>query len=473
MRNWRMIFLAALMGLQLFFVHPLQAQEACRFQNPIEGTSGPTGQIAFGAPNSFDYNGSHTGNDWLAPAGTPVMVAADGEVIFVGDWPSWTTGAWANSVQLKIECGGQTLFVQYVHLWDGRYSVSVGDRVRVGQIVGFVGPIAESGFGDADHVHVNVIPNDPREVESGSLGLDQVVWLDPTGFFGPMGSGSAPSRSASNSSSTLVVGGVGVMILIGVIVLAIASPRTAVRGAKAAVRGFKWMFEKSIETLYWLYVALIELPFGEGKFFRAALVSGIFAGLLIVIPLTGLAILSVTTGGGRVEAVRLSFPVQSRPSGQISTIFTPEIQAWTPKIVEWSRMYDLDKNLIATVMQIESCGDASAESPSGAQGLFQVMPFHFASGEDMQDPDTNARRGMEYLQQTIAAYPDDAGRALSAYNGGIAGVSGDISLWANETQKYWYWSTGIFADAQSGVKESTRLAEWLAVDAGYLCRSSR
>lgn len=225
------------------------------------------------------------------------------------------------------------------------------------------------------------------------------------------------------------------------------------------------MVNTSIQGLYWIHVALVEVPFGSRKYFRAAVFSGILAGLLIVIPLSGLAFLSVITSDG-VQAQSLS------PSGQISVIFSPEVQAWAPEIIKWAQMYDLDANLVATVMQIESCGDASAISPSGAQGLFQVMPFHFVSGEDMLDPDTNAHRGLTYLRQTITAYPGDLGKAIAAYNGGIAGVSGNQSSWAAETHKYWYWGTGIFADAQQGAATSARLAEWLAIDGGRLCKSS-
>src|SRR4051794_38945116 len=74
-------------------------------------------------------------------------------------------------------------------------------------------------------------------------------------------------------------------------------------------------------------------------------------------------------------------------SGQngLSPIFTPEVQHWAGKLVGWSKLFNIDPNLAATVMQIESCGGPGAISGSGAQGLFQVMPFHFAAGEDTLD----------------------------------------------------------------------------------------
>ena len=78
----------------------------------------------------------------------------------------------------------------------------------------------------------------------------------------------------------------------------------------------------------------------------------------------------------------------------IASTFTPEVQRWSGKIGSWSDEYGLEPNLMATVMQIESCGHPTVSSPSGAQGLFQVMPFHFASDESMTDPE-HSRHSVE------------------------------------------------------------------------------
>ena len=100
----------------------------------------------------------------------------------------------------------------------------------------------------------------------------------------------------------------------------------------------------------------------------------------------------------------------------LSPIFTPEVQHWADKLVSWAGVFKLDPNLAATVMQIESCGAPGAVSSSGAQGLFQVMPFHFADGEDMHDPDTNARRGIEYLKGGLVRADGHIGLAMAGYN---------------------------------------------------------
>ena len=131
-------------------------------------------------------------------------------------------------------------------------------------------------------------------------------------------------------------------------------------------------------------------------------------------------------------------------AGHLSAVFTPEVQHWADKLVSWSAVFNLDPNLAATVMQIESCGAPSVVSGSGAQGLFQVMPFHFAAGEDTLDPDTNAARGLAYLALGLARASGNAGLALAGYNGGHTMIGLDSSLWPAQTQRYWYWGTGIY-----------------------------
>lgn len=159
---------------------------------------------------------------------------------------------------------------------------------------------------------------------------------------------------------------------------------------------------------------------------------------------------------------------ESKPT-KIAPLFTPEVRYWEDLIVKWADFYSIDPNLVATVMQIESCGDFAAESYAGARGLFQVMPYHFKSNEDPFDPDTNANRGMAYLQKAIQAQNEDSRLALASYNGGINGASRPESQWAAETQRYAYWGYGIYMDAVEGKKNSKRLQEWLNAGGAGLC----
>ena len=156
----------------------------------------------------------------------------------------------------------------------------------------------------------------------------------------------------------------------------------------------------------------------------------------------------------------------------ISPIFTPEVQYWGKQITQWAAEYNLDPNLVATVMQIESCGNPDAQSSAGAMGLFQVMPFHFTIFDDPYDPNTNAHRGLAYLKRSLAAAGGDPALALAGYNGGISVIGWPQSNWAAETQRYIYWGAGIYTDAASGASESQRLNEWRS-HAGGMCGRAR
>lgn len=157
------------------------------------------------------------------------------------------------------------------------------------------------------------------------------------------------------------------------------------------------------------------------------------------------------------------------PELSLSPIFMPSVQYWEEDILKWAAEYNLDPNLIATVMQIESCGNPSATSRSNALGLFQVMPFHFAAGEDPYDPDTNALRGMAYLAKGLEVSGGHAGLALAGYNGGHTVISNSYDNWNNETQRYYRWGSGIYREASAGWDSSPTLLAWLAAGGRSLC----
>ena len=163
---------------------------------------------------------------------------------------------------------------------------------------------------------------------------------------------------------------------------------------------------------------------------------------------------------------------ESTAANSLSPVFTREVQHWAPKILEWSQLYNLDPDIIATIMQIESCGDPGAASYAGAQGLFQVMPFHFDPGEDMLDPDTNARRGMAFYNRQLEYTGWDIYLSFAGYNGGYAASGSSYSYWANETQRYFTWAKGIYDDAKAGLTESPTLQQWLAAGGGGGCQKA-
>ncbi|UCG26339.1 MAG: transglycosylase SLT domain-containing protein [Chloroflexota bacterium] len=207
--------------------------------------------------------------------------------------------------------------------------------------------------------------------------------------------------------------------------------------------------------------------------------------LLLVVPQLSASSLDEVTGGTALNAEESlaempigtvqELAVEATPDFQviatgISPIFTREVHHWAPKILQWSEQYALDPDIIATIMQIESCGDPGASSHAGAQGLFQVMPFHFDPSEDMLDPDTNARRGMAFYNRQLEYTGQDIYLSFAGYNGGYAASGSSYPYWANETQRYYTWAKGIYDEAKAGMTESPTLQHWLAAGGGGGCQ---
>ena len=107
------------------------------------------------------------------------------------------------------------------------------------------------------------------------------------------------------------------------------------------------------------------------------------AGVLLLI------IFGKTTGPQDENKSINEHPIVSA-TARLSPIFTQEVLYWETSIFQWAEEWSLDANFVATVMQIESCGDPTAVSRSGAMGLVQVMPYHFEEGENRFLPETNA-----------------------------------------------------------------------------------
>ena len=226
------------------------------------------------------------------------------------------------------------------------------------------------------------------------------------------------------------------------------------------------------EDEYWQVEDEENLDDESGDYLSPLLIFPLLAvliiGLLLIFLLSGLKT-STQASSGLAEGQTDLYA--THPG--LSPLFTPEVHFWGDKIMLWASQTGLDPNLIATIMQIESCGDPRATSGAGAMGLFQVMPYHFESGENPYYPDTNALRGLGYLKRSLDTASGNARLAFAGYNGGIGVIPRAESSWANETQRYAYWGSGIYADALQGASKSARLDEWLGHGGASLCAQAR
>jgi hypothetical protein len=159
-------------------------------------------------------------------------------------------------------------------------------------------------------------------------------------------------------------------------------------------------------------------------------------------------------------------------STSISPIFRIEIHYWADSISKWAAASQLDPNLVATIMQIESCGDPRARSSAGAMGLFQVMPFHFYAVDDPYNPDTNAARGLAYLAKSLATGGGNARLAMAGYNGGISLIGRAEWTWSAQTKRYVQYGAPIYEDARNGLTSSTALNEWYGKYGVSLCKQA-
>ena len=108
---------------------------------------------------SNPFNGSghemHEGIDFIGDIGDIVAATAEGTVTLAG-----ANGGYGNSVTIDHGYGYETL---YAHL--SKVKVNVGDRVKRGQIVGYVG---STGRSSGPHLHYSVYKDkkaiDPRKV---------------------------------------------------------------------------------------------------------------------------------------------------------------------------------------------------------------------------------------------------------------------------------------------------------------------
>jgi soluble lytic murein transglycosylase-like protein len=208
--------------------------------------------------------------------------------------------------------------------------------------------------------------------------------------------------------------------------------------------------------------------------------SGLFLPPLAVLFVSGLLALFAYSPMVTVSAAALPTSVQNESAititnyaqSSLSPIFTPEVQYWGSRIVSWAAEFGIDPNLAATVMQIESCGYEHAVSSAGAMGLFQVMPFHFSTDDAPYDPDTNVRRGLAYLAQSLDRAGGDPRLALAGYNGGIGVIDRGEATWSEQTIRYVYFGGSIYADAVAGVFTSEAVNEWYLKYGASLCQQA-
>ena len=105
------------------------------------------------------FNKMHTGTDFAAPMGTPIMASGSGTITRA----KWCGGG-GNCIKIKHNSTYETV---YAHMKNFAAGMKVGKKVRQGQIIGYVG---STGMSTGPHLHYEVIVNG-KKVNSQTLKL--------------------------------------------------------------------------------------------------------------------------------------------------------------------------------------------------------------------------------------------------------------------------------------------------------------
>ncbi len=112
------------------------------------------------------YTKLHSGTDFAAPSGTPIMASGSGTVTKA----KWCGGG-GNCIKIKHNSTYQTI---YAHMKSFAKGIKVGKKIKQGQTIGYVG---STGMSTGPHLHYEVIVNG-KKVNSQRLKLPSAKRLD-------------------------------------------------------------------------------------------------------------------------------------------------------------------------------------------------------------------------------------------------------------------------------------------------------
>jgi len=145
----------------------------------------------FGQSTAYQPEG-HTGWDFVAPPNSPVLAVADGKVVYAG-WINGTPGTntgmgYTIVIEHAVGNGLPPLYTVYAHCAQEKEVVKVGQTVKRGEIIGYIGDKnLPRGASSGPHLHFSVLEGAgvvPYLMEKGKLPrlkdkIPEINWVHP------------------------------------------------------------------------------------------------------------------------------------------------------------------------------------------------------------------------------------------------------------------------------------------------------
>ena len=128
--------------------------------------------------------------------------------------------------------------------------------------------------------------------------------------------------------------------------------------------------------------------------------------------------------------------IRGTGKSELAPFFAPAVRHWSDEIKHWSAQHDVDPHLLATVMQIESCGHPTVISNAPAPRVCsRSCPFILKRAKTCS---TRRPTPNEAPASSITARGQAdgvVGLTLACYNGGPSVINRARDRWSSETQK--------------------------------------
>lgn len=116
------------------------------------GTWHPTSPYGWRTDPVTGSRSLHTGADFAAPLGTPILAVADGRVVFAGA----VSSGYGHLILIQHTIDGEAVYSGYAHMYAAGIHVRSGDAVAAGEQIADVGT---DGKSTGPHLHFEVRPD--------------------------------------------------------------------------------------------------------------------------------------------------------------------------------------------------------------------------------------------------------------------------------------------------------------------------